>query len=182
MATNRRVILAIGVVVSFALLILFLSMYIDAQHDARMENKLTPEQVALMSDEELRVHLETREPMKPLTYTYYLIPFAGFIGLLIGTLVYYLMADKLASKQKSLAKNTKILLRFLSADQRKVVEFLLERGGYAPQYELSHLPRLNKVKTHRILEQLHQKGIIKKERFGKINRISLAADLKDFLS
>ena len=63
----------------------------------------------------------------------------------------------------------------------RVVEILMENEGKVQQYELSHLPNLNKVKTHRILVNLEQKGIISKERLGKINKIVLNKELYEVL-
>ena len=62
-----------------------------------------------------------------------------------------------------------------------MIETLLENGGKVQQYELSRLPNLNKVKTHRILLNLEQKRIIHKEKLGKINKIVLDKELYDVL-
>ena len=78
-------------------------------------------------------------------------------------------------------KNSKIILNFLTTQERKVIETLLENDGKVQQYELSHLPNLNKVKTHRILINLEQKGIIHKEKLGKINKIILNKELYNVL-
>ena len=71
---------------------------------------------------------------------------------------------------------------FLNSDEKKVIEMLLENNGKVPQYELSHLPNLNKLKTHRILLNLELKGIIHKERIGKINKIILNKELFEVLN
>ena len=105
----------------------------------------------------------------------------AFIGLLVGTIVYYIMSDKVIRQEVSLGKNSKIILNFLTGQERKVIETLLENEGRVQQYELSHLPNLNKLKTHRILVNLEQKGIIHKEKLGKINKIVLNKELYNVL-
>ena len=57
----------------------------------------------------------------------------------------------------------------------------MENNGKVQQYELSRLPDLNKLKTHRILLNLEQKGIIRKEKLGKINKIVLDKELYEVL-
>ena len=178
---NRNIILGIGIVISFALLIFSISLYFNYQHDLRQESKLSPESVEGMSNEEIKAFLEERRATEPTFHSFYLLPFIAFIGLLIGTLVYYIMSDKIIQKEQSLQKNTKVILNFLTGQERKVIETLLENDGKVQQYELSHLPDLNKLKTHRILVNLEQKGVIHKEKLGKINKIVLNKELYEVL-
>ena len=134
-----------------------------------------------MSNEEIKAFLEERRATEPTFHSFYLLPFIAFIGLLIGTLVYYIMSDKIIQKEQSLQKNTKVILNFLTGQEKKVIETLMENEGKVQQYELSHLPNLNKLKTHRILINLEQKGVIHKEKLGKINKIVLNKELYDVL-
>ncbi|MBR9683666.1 hypothetical protein GOV03_03950 [Candidatus Woesearchaeota archaeon] len=178
---NRKIILGIGIIISFALLILSISLYYNYQHELRQESKLSPELIKSMSNEEIVSFLEERRGTESTFHSFYLLPFIAFIGLLIGTLVYYIMSDKVIHQEQSLEKNTKIILKFLTGPERKVIETLLENEGRVQQYELSHLPNLNKLKTHRILVNLEQKGIIHKEKLGKINKIVLNKGLYKIL-
>lgn len=181
MKNNRNIILGLGIIISFALLIFSISLYYNYQHDLRQETKLTSESVENMSIEEIKNHFESRKDTQPTFHSFYLLPFIGFIGLLIGTVVYYIMSDKVIHQEQSLKQNSKIILNFLTGQERKVIETLLENDGRVQQYELSHLPNLNKLKTHRILVNLEQKGIIHKEKLGKINKIVLNKELFDVL-
>ncbi len=178
---NRKIILGLGITISFALLIFSISLYLNYQHDLRQESKLSPESIKNMSNEEIIGFLEQRRTAEPTVHCFYLLPFVAFISLLIGTIVYYIMSDKVIKKEQSLKKNTKIILNFLTSQEKKVIETLIENGGKVQQYELSHLPNLNKLKTHRILANLEQKGVIHKERLGKINKIVLNKELYDIL-
>ena len=143
----------------------------------REESRLDHDAIDNMTNQEIKDFLEQRRDEQPVFHSFYLIPFIAFIGLLIGTVVYYIMSDKVVHQEQTLEKNTNIILKFLTGQERKVIETLLENDGKVQQYELSHLPNLNKVKTHRILFNLEQKGVISKERLGKINKIVLNKEL-----
>jgi len=175
--SNRKLILGIGIIISFSLLIFSISMYFNYRHYQREESRLDHDAIASMNPEEIKSYLDERKESQPVFRSFYLIPFVGFIGLLVGTLVYYIMSDKVIQQEKSLDKNIKIILNFLNDQEKKVIETLLENDGKVQQYELSHLPNLNKVKTHRILLNLEQKGVIHKEKLGKINKIVLNKEL-----
>ncbi|RLG13267.1 MAG: hypothetical protein DRN71_05145 [Candidatus Nanohalarchaeota archaeon] len=178
---NRKIILGVGIIISFALLTLSVSTYFNYQHDVRQESRLDPDAIDEMTIDEIKqLMIESREAQS-IFHGFYLLPFMAFIGLLVGTVVYYLMSDKVIQQEQTLKKNTKIILNFLTRQERNVIETLIENNGKVQQYELSHLPNLNKVKTHRILVALEQKGIIRKERLGKINKIVLNDELYDVL-
>ncbi|NOQ55415.1 MAG: hypothetical protein GQ477_01270 [Nanohaloarchaea archaeon] len=179
--SNRKLMLGIGIMVSFALLILSISIYFNFQHDLREQSRLDPNLIDDLTIDEIKEVIIEQRSTQPVFHSYYLLPFMGFIGLLVGTLVFYVMSDKVVQQERTLKNNTKIILNFLTSSERKMIETLLENGGKVQQYELSHLPNLNKVKTHRILLNLEQKKIIHKERLGKINKIVLDKELYDVL-
>ncbi|MCK5594236.1 MAG: hypothetical protein KAI18_03270, partial [Candidatus Aenigmarchaeota archaeon] len=167
---NRKLIMGIGIIISFALLMMSISIYFNFQHDLREQSRLDPDQIDDMTTDEIKRYMIDQRAEQPVFHSYYLLPFMGFIGLLVGTLVYYIMSDKVVQQEHTLKNNSKIILNFLTGSEKKVIETLLENDGKVQQYELSHLPNLNKVKTHRILLNLEQKKIIHKERLGKINK------------
>jgi len=181
LTSNRKVILGVGIIISFALLIFSITLYFSYRHDLREESRLDHDLINNMAAEEINKFLTERRDTQPTFRSFYLFPFIAFIGLLIGTVVYYIMSDKVVQQGQSLKKNAKIILNFLTTQERKVIETLLENDGKVQQYELSHLPNLNKVKTHRILINLEQKGIIHKEKLGKINKIVLNKELYNVL-
>jgi DNA-binding MarR family transcriptional regulator len=86
-----------------------------------------------------------------------------------------------------LKKNTKkendvnIILKFLSPIERNVIEKLIENNGKVLQAEINRMEGMTKLKTHRAVKELERKGIIKRESFGKTNRIILSGDIKDIL-
>ena len=177
---NRKIIIGLGIVISFALLIFSISLYYNYQHEEREKGHLSTEMINEMSKDEIIYYMNESHNTQPF-HSFYILPFIGFIGLIVGIVVFYIMSDKVIKQEKSLEKNTKIILNFLTGQERKVIETLLENDGKVQQYELSHLPNLNKLKTHRILISLEQKGIIHKEKLGKINKIVLNKELYDAL-
>lgn len=181
LGNNQKILLGIGIIVLFALIIISTSLYFNYQHDLREKSRLNPGAIDKMSKEEIIYFLEQRRNTESSFPIFYILPFIAFAGLLVGTIVYYIMSDKIIQKEKSLEKNTKVILNFLTNNEKNVIEKLLENEGKVRQYELSHLPNLNKIKTHRILINLEQKGIIHKEKLGKINKIVLHKELYNVL-
>jgi len=72
-----------------------------------------------------------------------------------------------------------IILKFLNAGERKVVETLIEKKGEILQSEISRMEGMTKLKTHRAVRDLERKGIIKRESHGKTHRIILSKDIKE---
>ncbi len=92
---------------------------------------------------------------------------------------------KLINKNNSIPKTSikkvdhNTILRFLNASERKILENLIENKGTTLQSEISRMPGMNKLKTHRAIKDLERKGIIKTESHGKTNRIILDKDIRD---
>ena len=122
MKNNRNIILGLGIIISFALLIFSISLYYNYQHDLRQETKLTSESVENMSIEEIKNHFESRKDTQPTFHSFYLLPFIGFIGLLIGTVVYYIMSDKVIHQEQSLKQNSKIIREAVEKNTKREVE------------------------------------------------------------
>lgn len=74
-----------------------------------------------------------------------------------------------------------IILKFLNPNERKVLEKLIADNGKTLQSKISQMEDMTKLKAHRAVKSLEIKGIIKKEAYGKTNRIILAKDIKDII-
>ncbi|MBN2042794.1 MAG: hypothetical protein JW754_03230 [Candidatus Aenigmarchaeota archaeon] len=140
---------------------------------------LDPELVGTMTTEEIQLYLSERGSSNMLLL--YLIPLLAFAGLLVGVISYRFMSNG-KSAESHIKKDGKVILNFLNLSERNVIEKIMESGGKCQQVELSRLPGLSKVKTHRILNDMERKGIIKRERYGKINMIVLDRGLKEALT
>lgn len=82
------------------------------------------------------------------------------------------------SKAVSQARSLKeVALRFLDADERKVVEALLEAKGSMLQKEISWKTGFSRVKTHRVLARLIRRGVVTAEKYYNTNRVTLSDSL-----
>ena len=91
------------------------------------------------------------------------------------------LIDKKNSGSKTSIKKVEhnTILKFLNASERKILEKLIENKGTTLQLEISRMPGMNKLKTHRAIKDLERKGIIKTESHGKTNLIILDNDIRD---
>jgi hypothetical protein len=74
-----------------------------------------------------------------------------------------------------------LLLKFLNYGENQVIKKLIENNGTILQSEISRMPNMGKVRTHRIITDLKKKEIIKIEKYGKTNQIHLTEDAKNVL-
>jgi len=74
------------------------------------------------------------------------------------------------------------VLKFLSNSERNILEKLIERREGVYQSEISRMEHMTKLKTHRAVKSLVQKGLVRLERHGKTNRIMLTHDTHKMLS
>ena len=179
---NRKIMMVVGIVIFFSIVILNISLFYAVRHEQRSALSLKPDDIDTMTTEEVKATLEEFQGLSAPIHIFYLIPITSFVGILIGMFVYYMLAEKVKQQDKYLKHNTGIILKLLSGHERKVIENLLNNGGKSNQYELSHLPGMNKFKAHRILDNLQKKGIVTKTRVGKVNRVLLDKELMDVLN
>ncbi|MEK6973144.1 MAG: hypothetical protein AABW72_03840 [archaeon] len=109
------------------------------------------------------------------------IPLIVSLAVAIGAGVYYFMSTKIEKKEKTLRDNTDILLKFLNPDEKKVVNKLIENNGRALQAEVTRLPEMSKVRSHRVILKLLDKGVIEKEQMGKTNIIKFKKEIGEGL-
>lgn len=177
---NRKALLVVGILTALAFLVTAVLMYIDVQETLKEPPRL-PEGTTPVTVEDLKNFLCDRKDTELLSQVYYLAPLLGFIIVLAGTLAWYFTGAKMARTETTLKRNTRKILDFLSEEERAAINHLMQTGGSCPQYELAHLPDTNKVKMHRILTKIEEKGIIKRERHGKTNMVVLDKELYDVL-
>lgn len=71
-----------------------------------------------------------------------------------------------------------IVMRVAKADERAALEILKNSGGVCLQKDITYKTGLSKLKTHRIVARLAERGIIQVKKIGKTNEISVPAWLK----
>jgi uncharacterized membrane protein len=70
-------------------------------------------------------------------------------------------------------ENTAMVLRTLKPDERSIVNVLDVHGGTYLQKYISKEAGLSRLKTHRIVAALSERGIIQVEKYGNTNQIML---------
>ena len=119
---------------------------------------------------------EHEQRMNLLTY---LSPVFVAIGFVIGAAAFYLFTESKKVEYVEVKSNPEAILKLLSKDERKVVAKIVEEGGKALQSEISLMEGMGKVKSHRILERLEQRGVLEKEQHGKTNLVKLTKELRE---
>jgi len=110
-----------------------------------------------------------------------IIPLLMGASLIVGASVYYFMSQKLEQKENVVKKSTDIVLQLLNAEERKVIDKLLENRGKVLQAEISRLPGMSKVKSHRIIKKLIARGVLETEGIGKTNVVRFRKEIMDGL-
>ncbi|MBU0953590.1 MAG: hypothetical protein KKA90_04190 [Nanoarchaeota archaeon] len=110
-----------------------------------------------------------------------LIPLLVGFGVMAGAGTFYFMSQRITVKESLLKKNTEILLRFFNKDERIVINRLIENNGKVLQAEITRLPGLSKVRSHRIIKRLIERGVLEKEDYGKTNMIRFTKEVREGL-
>ena len=163
-SSNKKVVLGIVIIASFLYLMFSISSFF-----------------AFPGHDTVCSLLEDCPHEKQLEFASTVIPLLASAAVVVGAVTYYLMSSRVESKDKSLRKNTDILLQFLNEDERKLVNILIENNGKALQAEVSRLPGMGKVKSHRTIQRLIDRGVIESETLGKTNIIKFTKEIKEGL-
>lgn len=88
--------------------------------------------------------------------------------------------DKKAMEQdeeekKAVESPLEVTVRLLHDEERRVVEALAKAGGSMLQKDISYELKLSRVKTHRVLVGLIERGVVKAEKQYNTNMITLSA-------
>jgi len=115
------------------------------------------------------------------TLRYAWAPFAVVpISFSIGLLAYLALFPEI--KQEQRVKNAlqadhqtlEAVKRVLKDDERKIVELIIASGGTMLQRDIARQSGFSRVKTHRILYRLSQRGIVVAEKHYNTYEITLA--------
>ncbi len=87
--------------------------------------------------------------------------------ILTGVLVFGIIFFTIYYKKRK----RELFLKGLSQDERAVIELVMD--GRKDQQDIQNILEFNKVKMTRVVQRLEKKGVLKKERRGKRNRLSL---------
>ena len=114
-------------------------------------------------------------------YHFELMIVVSVLGIVVGAAMYFLMHEQVAEKTREAKGNAKLLLTFLSAEERAVVELLLKSEGHTTQAQASKLEDMTRLKAHRTVLRLADKKIVRIEKLGKTNQLWLAGSIYDAL-
>lgn len=112
-----------------------------------------------------------------LQYHIHFMVLMGLFGLGSGVVVYNILSATIEKQQKVMKTNLEIIMKFLSRDDKEIVKLLLSKDGMTTQSEISRLPGMTRLKAHRVVRKLEDRGIIHVEKHGKINLLRLAEEL-----
>ncbi len=102
----------------------------------------------------------------------------GVFGVSSGLVVYSILNATIEKQEKAAKTNMGIIMKFLGEDERNILDLLSSKGGMTTQSEISRLPGMSRLKAHRVVRKLEDRGIVHVEKNGKINMIRLVDELK----
>ncbi len=73
-------------------------------------------------------------------------------------------------------RETYIILRLLTGDERIMFKAIMDAGGTALQKDLIKSTKMSNAKVSRVLDRLHEKGVISKERHGSTNKVGISVE------
>jgi uncharacterized membrane protein len=103
----------------------------------------------------------------------------GLFGVLSGLIVYSLLNATIEKQKQVVKTNMGIIMKFLTDEDREVVLLLLEKEGMTTQSEIARLPGMSRLKAHRVVKKLEDRGIVHVEKYGKINMIRMVGELRN---
>ena len=71
-------------------------------------------------------------------------------------------------------ENTAIVMRTLKPDERSIVNVLDAHGGTYLQKYITKEAGLSRLRTHRVVAALSERGIVQVEKYGNTNQVKLA--------
>ena len=89
-------------------------------------------------------------------------------------IIYFIVVPEIKNYVSGNGKGaTSVVLRTLKPDERKVVEVLDIHGGTYLQKYITKEAGLSRLRTHRVVATLSERGIVHVERQGNTNEVSL---------
>ncbi|OYT43193.1 MAG: hypothetical protein B6U88_01710 [Candidatus Aenigmarchaeota archaeon ex4484_56] len=101
----------------------------------------------------------------------------SLLGLFIGSFIYYILNRHYITEKHKSEKAILKTLSFLENDEKEVIKTILNFSGEITQRKLCELTGFNKVKISRILNKFENKKIIQREKYGMTNKIILDKEL-----
>jgi len=90
----------------------------------------------------------------------------------------YNKIDKEQATSKSIMD---VVIHFLSNDEQKIVQHIVELDGKTTQAEIARINNIGKVRAFRAVQKMQEKGIIEVVPHGKVRRVLLKEDIVEIL-
>jgi hypothetical protein len=170
---KKKIFISGLIIISFILLVISVIFFLNSTRDQR---KIDPSEFEIMAKEEIIQYVYEKQSDEHTPF-FYFIPIFGFFGIVVGTLIYYIMSGDVEKKEQIIQHNSEIVLKLLNPEERKVIKKIVESEGKLQQLEITYMEGFTKVKAHRVIESLVNKGILEKDKLGKTRMIRLNKDL-----
>jgi len=109
----------------------------------------------------------------------FLIPIIASVSLFVGSLMGYLMVEKLSKKDDNFKKSSEFIEKLFDKDEYKILK-LIASNDEISQAKLVQETGLPRLKVFRIIEKLKYKRIIsKEEKDGKLRIIKMSDELRE---
>jgi len=118
---------------------------------------------------------EPVDPVEPAPdeWDYGFLAVVGFVVAALFAVLYYFLRVR-----KKDGGGVKRVFSVLKDDERRVVDFVLEKGDKCKQRDIVRATDFSKAKVSRIMLELEERGILSRVRVGRTNRVILNADVK----
>ncbi|MDH3364603.1 MAG: hypothetical protein OEM29_01140 [Thermoplasmata archaeon] len=84
--------------------------------------------------------------------------------------------DAAETSPDDVKRETYIILRLLTGDERIMFKAIMDAGGAALQKDLIKSTKMSNAKVSRVLDRLQEKGVITKDRHGSTNRVKISVE------
>ena len=113
-----------------------------------------------------------------LDYHIHFMVVMGLFGVGSGAVSYNLLNATIEKQQKLIKTNMDIIMKFLTPEDRELIILLRQKEGMTTQSEIARLPGMSRLKAHRIVKKLEERGIVHVEKYGKVNMVRLVEELR----
>jgi len=103
----------------------------------------------------------------------FLLFFSTTLASSVGIIYFIIMPEITPRKKDSNEVDVKELMNFLLPDERRVVDILIKHDGEYLQKQITKEADFTRLRTHRIIARLAQRGIVTVEKVGNTNKIKL---------
>ncbi|MBR9699387.1 hypothetical protein GOV09_02940 [Candidatus Woesearchaeota archaeon] len=89
--------------------------------------------------------------------------------------------SEIRSREKTSRKIMDVVLLFLGTEERKILNFLVEKDGKTTQAHIARIEGMNKVKAFRSVKKMQDKQIVDVVSHGKVRQVLLKENILDIL-